>query len=75
MQNRVAELRAKWLMSQTELARALGISRQTVSAIENGRWTPSLELAFAISDFFGRDIEEIFLYEKAPAGPENLKNL
>ncbi len=75
MQNRVAELRAKWLMSQTELARALGISRQTVSAIENGRWTPSLELAFAISDFFGRDIEEIFRYEKAPAGPENLKNL
>ena len=46
------------------------ISRQTISSIETGKYNPSLELAFAISDFFGKRIEEIFIYER---GAENEK--
>jgi len=40
------------------------VSRQTISSIETGKYNPSLELAFAISDFFGKRIEEIFIHEK-----------
>ena len=50
-------------LNQEELAKALRVSRQTVSSIENGKYNPSLELAFAIADFFGKRIEEIFIYE------------
>ena len=64
MENRVEELRKQRGLSQEALARALKVSRQTVSAIENGKYNPSLELAFAIADFFGLTIEEIFLHEK-----------
>ena len=42
---------------------AIRVSRQTVSSIENGKYNPSLELAFAIADFFGKTIEEIFIYK------------
>ena len=48
----------------------LRVSRQTISSIETGKYNPSLELAFAISDFFGKRIEEIFFYER---GAENEK--
>ena len=64
MRNRVEELRRQWGLNQESFARALKVSRQTVSAIENGKYNPSLELAFAIADFFGLTIEEIFLHEK-----------
>lgn len=64
MRNRVEELRRQRGLNQEALARALKVSRQTVSAIENGKYNPSLELAFAIADFFGLTIEEIFLHEK-----------
>ena len=64
MRNRVEELRRQRGMNQESFARALKVSRQTVSAIENGKYNPSLELAFAIADFFGLTIEEIFLHEK-----------
>lgn len=47
----------------------LRVSRQTISSIETGKYNPSLELAFAISDFFGKRIEEIFIYERG-AGNE-----
>jgi putative transcriptional regulator len=47
-------------MSQGDLGDALGVSRQTVNSIENGRYLPSLPLAFAIGRFFGSGIEEIF---------------
>ena len=47
------------------LPKASRVSRQTVSSIENGRYSPSLELAFTISDFFGLPIEEIFLHERS----------
>ena len=50
-------------LNQEELAKALRVSRQTVSSIENGKYNPSLELAFAIADLFEKRIEEIFIYE------------
>ncbi|MDR5816946.1 MULTISPECIES: helix-turn-helix transcriptional regulator [unclassified Caballeronia] len=60
MKNRIRALRAEREWSQTDLAGALGVSRQTVNAIENGRYDPSLPLAFAIARVFGLRIEEIF---------------
>lgn len=64
MENRVEELRKGLGMSQEEFAKALKVSRQTVSSIETGKYNPSLELAFAISHFFGKQIEQIFIYER-----------
>ena len=63
MKNRVEQLRRELGYSQDAFARAIRVSRQTVSAIETGKYNPSLELAFAIAAFFGKSIEEIFLYE------------
>ena len=60
MKNRVPELRAERGWSQGELADKLGVSRQTVNAVERERYEPSLSLAFAIAAVFGRLIEEIF---------------
>ena len=62
MENRVEKLRKERGLNQEDFARAIRVSRQTVSSIENGKYNPSLELAFAIADFFGRPIEEIFIY-------------
>lgn len=60
MINRVRELRADRGWSQGDLAERLGVSRQTVNAIEAGRYNPSLPLAFQISAAFGLPIEAIF---------------
>jgi len=60
MRNRLRALRAEEEWSQAALAQRLGVSRQTVNAIETGRFAPSLPLAFAISAVFARPIEEIF---------------
>ncbi|HAI51812.1 MAG TPA: transcriptional regulator [Firmicutes bacterium] len=60
MRNKVAALRRERGITQEELADALEVSRQTISSIENGRYNPSLELAFRIARFFGLTIEEIF---------------
>lgn len=57
------ELRKERGISQYEFARAIRVSRQTVSSIENGKYNPSLELAFAIAEYFGMTIEEIFLWK------------
>ncbi len=62
MKNRVEELRKEMGLSQEDFARAIRVSRQTVSSIETGKYNPSLDLAFIISDFFGKKIEEIFIY-------------
>lgn len=61
MNNRLKELRAEYGMTQADLAARLGVSRQTVIAIENGRYDPSLPLAFAIAGVFSRRIEDIFV--------------
>ena len=64
LENKVEELRKKLGMSQEEFAKAIKVSRQTVSSIENGKYNPSLELAFTISDFLGKSIEEIFIHKR-----------
>jgi putative transcriptional regulator len=61
MKNILRELRAERGWSQAELADQLKVSRQTVNAIETGRYDPSLPLAFAISRLFRKSIEEVFL--------------
>ena len=60
MQNRLKVLRAENGWSQAALAERLGVSRQAVNAIETGKHDPSLTLAFALADTFGKSIEEIF---------------
>jgi len=60
LKNRLKELRAQRGWSQVDLAERLAVSRQTVNAIENGRYDPSLPLAFAIARTFGLPIEAIF---------------
>jgi putative transcriptional regulator len=59
--NRLRVLRAERAWSQQQLADALGVSRQSVNAIETGKYDPSLPLAFRIADVFGLAIEQIFL--------------
>jgi len=61
MRNRLKVLRAERDWSQLDLADRLGVSRQSVNAIETGKYDPSLPLAFRIADLFGLSIEEIFL--------------
>lgn len=60
MKNRLRILRAERQWSQAELAGRLGVSRQTVNAIETGKYDPSLPLAFGIARVFGQPIESIF---------------
>jgi putative transcriptional regulator len=60
VRNRVRELRGQRGWSQAELAERLDVSRQTVNAIETGKYDPSLPLAFALARLFGRRIEELF---------------
>jgi putative transcriptional regulator len=64
MKNRLRELRAARHWSQADLAAQLGVSRQTVNAIETERYDPSLPLAFKIARLFDRSLEEVFQDEK-----------
>ncbi|PNQ76083.1 transcriptional regulator [Erythrobacter sp. SAORIC-644] len=66
MKNRLKVLRAERDWSQQDLAARLEVSRQSVNAIETGRYDPSLPLAFRIGDIFDMTIEEIFLREEEP---------
>ncbi|MCI4591653.1 helix-turn-helix transcriptional regulator [Sphingobium sp. BYY-5] len=61
MKNRLKILRAERDWNQSDLAVRLGVSRQSINAIETGKYDPSLPLAFRIADLFGLAIEEIFL--------------
>jgi putative transcriptional regulator len=63
--NRLRELRAVRRWSQADLADRLDVSRQTINAVETGRYDPSLPLAFRIARLFKRTIEEIFALEDA----------
>ena len=60
MRNDVRELRTDRGLRQEDLAKALKVSRQTVNAIETGRYLPSLPLAFALARYFGKCVEELF---------------
>ena len=64
MKNRLEELRKAKGVKQEELADILEVSRQTIGSLENGRYNPSILLAFKISRYFGLPIEEIFIYEE-----------
>ncbi|MGF1473239.1 MAG: helix-turn-helix transcriptional regulator [Rubrobacteraceae bacterium] len=59
--NEVRRFRTEMGLSQGKLAEVLGVSRQTINAIETGRYTPSLPLAIALARFFGRPVEEVFI--------------
>ncbi len=64
MKNKLEELRRQRGLRQEELADALEVSRQTIGSLENGRYNPSILLAFKIARFFGVSIEDIFIYEE-----------
>ena len=64
MKNRLEELRKSRGIKQEELAAALEVSRQTIGSLENGRYNPSILLAFKIARFFDVSIEEVFIYEE-----------
>lgn len=63
MKNNIEKLRNDMNLTQDDFAKAIKVSRQTVSSIENLRYNPSLDLAFTIAKFFGKSIEEIFYPE------------
>jgi putative transcriptional regulator len=64
VKNRLEALRKQKGVRQEELAAALEVSRQTIGSLENGRYNPSIVLAFKIARYFGQPIEEIFIYEE-----------
>ena len=63
MENNIRVLRAVRNISQEQLAQELGVTRQTIHAVETGKYNPSLDLAFKMARFFEKSIEEIFIYE------------
>ena len=64
MKNRLEELRKQRGIKQEALANALEVSRQTIGSLENGRYNPSILLAFKIARYFDLTIEDIFIYEE-----------
>ena len=64
MKNRLEELRRQCGIKQEELASALQVSRQTIGSLENGRYNPSILLAFKIARYFELTIEDIFIFEE-----------
>ena len=68
MENKLKEVRTSRGLSQEDLAEILQVSRQTISSLENGRYNPSILLAFKIARFFEMSIEDIFIYEEDENG-------
>ena len=64
MKNRLEEIRKERGIKQEELAAALEVSRQTIGSLENGRYNPSIILAFKLARYFNMSIEDIFIYEE-----------
>ena len=62
MKNKIEAIRKEHGIMQEDLARAMGVSRQTISSLENGRYNPSIMLAYKISKYFGMTIEEVFVF-------------
>ena len=63
MKNRIEEIRKARGIRQEEFAKFLGVSRQTISSLETGRYNPSIFLAYKIARYFGMTIEEVFIFE------------
>ena len=68
MENNLRVLRAMKRITQEELASSLGVTRQTIHAIENDKYNPSLELAFKLAKYFETTIEAVFFYKKNAQG-------
>ena len=64
METKIQELRKPNKISQAELADEMGVTRQTIISLEKGRYNASLELAFKIARYFGKTIEEVFIFEE-----------
>ena len=64
MKNKIEAIRKDHGILQEEFAKAMGVSRQTISSLENGRYNPSIGLAYKIAKFFGMTIEEVFIFEE-----------
>lgn len=64
VKNQLEQLRKEWGIRQEELADAMNVSRQTISSLENGRYNPSIQLAFKLARYFRLRIEDIFTYEE-----------
>jgi len=64
MKNRIEAIRKERGILQDEMAKAMGVSRQTISSLENGRYNPSIMLAYKIAKYFGMSIEEVFIFEE-----------
>lgn len=64
MKNRIQELRKEKKIRQEDLAEAVGVTRQTIISLENGKYNASLQLAYKIARYFQKQIEEVFLFEE-----------
>lgn len=64
MKNKIEEIRKNRGIRQDDFAKAMGVSRQTISSLENGRYNPSILLAYKIAKYFDMIIEEVFIFEE-----------
>ena len=64
MRNRIEEIRKERNIRQDEFAKCMGVSRQTISSLENGRYNPSIILAYKIAKYFDMAIEDVFIFEE-----------
>ena len=64
MNNKIEAIRKERGIRQEEFAKAMGVSRQTISSLENGRYNPSIMLAYKIAKHFGLSIEEVFIFDE-----------
>ena len=65
MKNRIEEIRKEKGIRQEEFAKSMGVSRQTISSLETGRYNPSIFLAYKVAKLFGMTIKEVFVFEDA----------
>ena len=64
MKNRIEQIRKERGIRQDEFAKLMGVSRQTISSLETGRYNPSINLAYKIAKFFNMTIEQVFIFEE-----------
>lgn len=64
MKNKIEEIRKARGIRQEDFAKSMGVSRQTISSLENGRYSPSILLAYKIAKYFGMTIEDVFIFEE-----------
>ena len=64
MKNKIEEIRKAKGIRQEDFAKAMGVSRQTISSLETGRYNPSINLAYKIAKYFGMIIKEVFIFEE-----------